>query len=92
MIRRLILAGVLAAALVVLLEYLNHLHTGATFGLLLPGIIVGCMLPDAACSAEGDLHPPGMVALILVRLVNIVFYGGLIYLVLGAWRALRTSK
>jgi hypothetical protein len=92
--RRVILAVVSGGGLVLLIECLNHLRiaTFETFILLLPGIFVACMSPDAACNPEGDLHPPGIVALILLRVINIVFYSGILYLASWAWRRLKSSR
>jgi hypothetical protein len=53
--------------------------TRETFVLLLPGIFVACLSPDAACSPEGDLHPPGIIGRVLLAVVNVAFYGALVY-------------
>jgi hypothetical protein len=83
-----LLAIVTGGVFVAVVDWLNHVNvvTAKTFTLLLPGIIVACMSPDAACSAEGDLHPPGIVAMILERIVNVGFYGRLAYVVIWTFR------
>ena len=92
--RRILLAVALATVFVLAVDRLNH--TGfphplivGTFIILLPGIIVGCMSPDAACTAGGDLHPPGILAVILIRVANVVLYGWVIWLLLGRAKRLK---
>ena len=84
--RRFGVATIFGVVFVFVAEALNRLHIGTreTFELLLPGVIAGCMSPDAACSSEGDLHPPGIFALVVQLAVNIGFYGGALYVLLGA--------
>jgi hypothetical protein len=86
------LAAISGVAFVLLVEHLNQLHiaTLETFALLLPGIVVGCISPDAACTFEGDLHPPGILAQIFGRLINFGFYGGTAYLAFGALSHFKT--
>ena len=93
--RRVLLAIVTGGVFVAVIERLNHTSVASvqTFILLLPGIITACMLPDAACSVTGDSHPPGIVAVILVPVVNIGFYGGLAYVVIWTFgRVMRRSS
>jgi hypothetical protein len=80
--RRVLLALLAGAIIVAVLLWLNHARvaTAQTFTLLLPGIIVACMSPDASCSPVGDVHPPGMIAMTLEAAVNVLLYGGLVYL------------
>jgi hypothetical protein len=87
-------AAISGVAFVLLVERLNQLHiaTAETFAFLLPGIIVGCISPDAACTFEGDLHPPGILALILTLIVNFSFYGGVAYLAFGALSNFKTQR
>jgi hypothetical protein len=92
--RRVLLSILTGGAFVAVVDWLNHVQVATipTFMLLLPGILVACMSPDAACSPEGDLHPPGIVARILREVVNFVFYGGLIYLAIILARFIRQNS
>ena len=75
-----LIGGIFVAAA----ELINRadLAAPATFLVLLPGIVAGCMSPDAACGAEGDLHPPGALAVFLQIALNMMFYGGAVYLLM----------
>ena len=92
--RRILIAIISGGMFVAIVEWLNHVGVAAiqTFALLLPGIVVACVSPDAACGSKGDLHPPGVLAVAVLNIVNVAFYGGLIYLVWTVVRVIRQNS
>ena len=89
---RIVSALICGVLFVIALERLNSLHyfVEETFGALLPGIVVACLSPDSACSSEGDLHTPGLVAVALRFLVNIGLYSAIAYAIM--WAANRIEQ
>jgi hypothetical protein len=57
--------------------------------LMLPGILLGSLAPDAHWSWKGDGHPWGPISTVIAYTVNIVLYSGLGYGLLSlidSWR------
>jgi hypothetical protein len=67
-----------------------RLFGSVTLGrLMLPGILVGSFVPGNGFGWEGEIHPWGLISIIVVYTVNIVLYSGLAYGLLsliGSWR------
>jgi hypothetical protein len=85
------IAIVMGSAFVGVAKLLGHtLTTGPIVALLLwPGLTLGALAPDSGYSPEGDLHPWGPISQLIVYGIDIAFYAGLAYLLLGLVPRLR---
>jgi hypothetical protein len=93
--KRALAALTIGGVFVGLAVFLGHheITTPIPFWVLLPGILVGAVVPGSGFSPEGDTHPWGLVSTLIVFAVNTVVYGGLAYIfaiIFGRFR--RDSK
>jgi len=84
----------IGGAFVGTLALLGHhdMATPVPFWLLLPGIVAGAFVPGADLNPEGDEHPWGALATIVVYAVNVACYGGLANLLLRLGRSIVLSQ
>jgi hypothetical protein len=83
-VRKILLSASIAMAFVGALCFARYRHiwTPAPLYLLIPGILVGALVPDSGFNPVGDLHPWGVYSQIVVYSVNVLLYSLLVYLFL----------